>query len=210
MKRVAMFFLLTTAVIGLAAEEAGTALNWAFVKRAADGSAAPIDFKERVNIAPGELFKIYVQPLQGANVYLFLHDAEGDLQRLFPENFSLFDKPAYENTHFYIPEKDNWFTLDSAKGTERFYLVVSSDRLRTLEGLVLSYEKTAAAAKGAARKAVLDEIARLRAQHSKLTMAAEKPMTIAGGTRGINAAVEKVATRIDAPGFYYRLFRLEH
>jgi len=210
MKKLAVIILLAASAVSLAAQEARTAFNWAFVKRAADGSPAPIDFKERVSIAPGDLFKIHVQPIRGAFIYLFLHDAQGDLQTLFPQSFELFGGSAYLNTRYFVPEGENWFTLDNAKGTERFYLIASSDRLRKLESLVRSYDKASAGAKAAARQAVLDEIARVRREHSQLTIAAEKPVTIAGGTRGIHTSIQKVATRIDAPGFYYKLFRLEH
>lgn len=210
MRRLAVLFLLIVVAAVATAQEAKTAFKWAFVKKASDGSAAPIDFKERVNVSVGELFKIYIQPVTGAFIYLFLHDAQGDLQQLFPDDFSQFDKANYWGTQYYVPSGDNWFTLDSVKGTERFYLVVSAERLASLESLVLAYEKASGEGKGAARQAVVDEIARIRTQHSQLTMTAEKPVTIAGGTRGINAAVEKVATRIESGGFYYKLFRLEH
>lgn len=211
MRKLTIVMLFIAAAAGaLPAQEALTSFNWAFVKRAADGSPVALDFKERVNISQGDLFKIHVQPIRAAFVYLFLHDAQGDLQRLFPETFEVFDGGSYLNTSYFIPEGDNWFTLDSAKGTERFYLIASSERMRQLESLSLSYDKASASAKAVARQAVLDEIARVRREHSQLTMAAEKPVTIAGGTRGINTAIRKVATRIDAPGFYYKLFRLEH
>ena len=194
----------------LAAQEVKTSFNWAFVKRQADGSTSPIDFRERVNIVPGELFKIHIQPLQNAFVYLFLYDASDDLQLLFPQSFGLLDSTTYANKRYFIPEGDNWFTLDSNRGTERFYLIASAERLRPLELLVTSYTRAAASSKSAAKQAVLDEIARIRREHSQLTVIAEKPVTIAGGTRGINADVERLATRIEAPGFYYKLFRLEH
>jgi hypothetical protein len=206
---IALLFI-AVAAGGLAGQSAQTAFNWAFVKRAADGSPVPMDFKERVAVAQGDLFKIYLQPVQNAFVYVFLHDAQGDLQLLFPEKFADFERATYLNTRYFIPEADNWFALDNARGTERFYLVASSERLRPLESLFLSYDKASAGAKSAARQAVLDEIARVRKEHSQLTIAAEKPVTIAGGTRGINAAIQKVATRIEAAGFYYKLFRLEH
>jgi len=209
-RKLAILLLFLAAAGGLAAQEAQTSFNWAFVKRGAEGSPVPIDFKERVSIAQGDLFKIHVQPIQNAFVYLFIHDAQGDLQLLFPERFEVFNGRTYLNTRYFIPEGDNWFTLDNAKGTERFYLLASSERLRPLESLFLSYDKASAGAKAAARQAVLDEVARVRREHSQLTIAAEKPVTIAGGTRGINAAIQKVATRIEAPGFYYKLFRLEH
>jgi hypothetical protein len=132
-KKLVVALLLTATAVYLCAQPAHTVFNWAFVKRDADSSPASIDFKERVDIAPGDLFKIYVEPLRGAIIYLFLHDAQGDLHRLFPDSFGLFDSGTYQGTRHFIPEGDNWFTLDSTRGTERFYLVVSSERLRLLE-----------------------------------------------------------------------------
>jgi hypothetical protein len=145
-----------------------------------------------------------------------LQDAAGEVQRLFPENFDLFETPSYATTRFFMPEGDDWFTLDGTKGTERFYLLASSDRLRPLEQLLLGLDKTMSnqnstvAAKASARQAVLDEIKRQTKEHSQLAAAAEKPVTIAGGTRGINETVAKLATRIEADGFYSRTFRLDH
>jgi hypothetical protein len=190
--------------------------NWAFVKRAPNGSVQPIDFSERVNIAQGDLFKINIQPVKDAFLYLFLHDASGDLQLLFPDRFEQFESRSYKGKQFFIPVGENWFTLDSAKGTERFYLLASSKRLSSLESLTIAYQSAAQArstnapAADAARQAVLDEISRVRKENSKLTIAAEKPVTIAGGTRGVNSATAKLATEIDAQDFYTKTFRLEH
>jgi hypothetical protein len=223
MKRKPVGGLLLLLAVGLfcgpvhvGAEGAKLAFNWAFVSRAADGSSAPIDFSERVSIKPGELFKIHIEPQRGTYVYLYLQDAAGDLSLLFPDGFRAFDAKSYFEGKFFIPEGENWFQLDGAKGTERFYLLASTERLKPLESLTAAFVKisddpaSAAAAKASARQAVLDEIARVRKQHSQLTMAAEKPVTIAGGTRGINTSVEKLATRIEATDFYTKTFRLDH
>ncbi len=210
MRRVIVVFVLVSLSIGLASEDAKTALDWAFAKRAADGSAVAINFNQRVGIVKGDLFKIYISPLSGAYAYLFLHDEGGDLQLLFPDDFSLFKNPSYLGARYFVPEGDHWFALDDAPGTERFYLIASAERLLALESLVASYASAPPDKKGAARQAVLDEIARVRRQYSQLAVLAEKPVTVAGGTRGINANVEKLATRIEANGFFYKVFRLDH
>jgi hypothetical protein len=196
----------------LLAQELPVAFNWAFVKRASNGSPQIIDFSEKVAVSQGDLFKIIIQPARSSFVYLFLHDAQGDLDLLFPEKFEGFDTATYANMQASIPPGENWFTLDNAKGTERFYLFASATRLSGLEKLTLAYQK-ADQSKGnvdEARQAVLDEMGKLRKAHSLLTTAAEKPVTIAGGTRGINAAAAKLATRIEAKDFYTKTFRLEH
>jgi hypothetical protein len=201
---------------GLTAQEKRLAFDWAFVKRAPDGSAVPVDFKEKVDISAGDLFKIHVRPVHAAFIYLVLQDASDAVQLLFPESFDQFTAKGYEGMACFIPEGDDWFSLDSARGTERFILLASSERLPALEAGLLTLgkaeadPKAAAAVKARARAAVLEEIARVRKLHSALAVAAEKPVTIAGGTRGINAAVQKLATRIEAAGFYTRTFKLEH
>jgi hypothetical protein len=204
--------LLAPAIWALS-EDAQIQFSWAFVKRTPNGSAQAIDFSERVNIVQGDLFKITIQPIKNAFIYLFLHDASGDLQLLFPERFEQFEKRTYTEKQFFMPAGENWFTLDYAKGVERFYLLASPKRLSNLESLTVAYQNAAQARSANApstRQAVLDEIARVRKENSKLTIFAEKPVTVAGGTRTINSAAAALATRIEAVGFYTKTFRLEH
>jgi len=143
-KRLAAILLITGAsLLGasfLAAEGAKLAFNWAFVSRSVDGSSAPIDFSERVNIMPGELFKTHIEPVQSAFVFLYLHDAAGALTLLFPGKFDTFESDSYIGTQVFLPDGENWFQLDSTKGTERFYLLASTQRLKTLEGLSQIYQ----------------------------------------------------------------------
>jgi hypothetical protein len=207
-------FLLVFVAVAPLAQEMPLAFDWAFVRRATDGSAVPIDFKEKVSIASDDLFKIYVKPVRGAYLYLFLHDASDELSMLFPASFDLFATPSYYGTQVFVPPGNAWFRLDGTSGVERFYLLVSRTRLATLETVMLALQKvsgdkkSSVTARNAARKSVLDEIARVRKAHSTLTAAAEKPVTFAGGTRGVEIA--KKATRIEAGEFYTRTFRLEH
>lgn len=216
MKRLVALVVLVAAAASLAAQDAKISLAWAFAKRAPNGAAVPVDFSERVGIKPGDFFKIYIQPTAGSYVYLILQDASNEVQFLFPEGFELFVKPSYAQGKYFIPEGDDWFTLDSTKGTERFYLLASSERLGSLETLLAALDRTVSSAKStvaeknAARQAALDEIKRLIQAHSRLAAAVEKPVSIAGGTRGINDSVAKLATRIEAQGFYSKIFRLEH
>jgi hypothetical protein len=216
--RKSLLVLAALAGVALALEAQDTAVSFtmAFVKRAPDGQPARIDFSERVNVKPGDLFKILVQPSAGSYVYLILHDAQNDLQVLFPPTFAAFEGSGYAQAQTFIPEGNEWFTLDGTRGTERFYLLASVQRLKTLESRVAAYQNAASqkdartAAVNAARQAVLDEIRQLIRSHSTLTAAAEKPVTIGGGFRGVTEAVARLATRIEAGPFYSRTFRLEH
>jgi len=61
--------LLFVVAAGLAAQGAKLSFTWAFVKRAADGSAVPINFFRTGHIKAGDLFKIHVQPAASSYVY---------------------------------------------------------------------------------------------------------------------------------------------
>ena len=217
MKRsVVLLLAMLTAAAGLAAPAKPVSFTWAFVRQTADGGAVAVDASALVSIKPGDMFKIYIQPDAGTFIYVILQDASNDVQTLFPDSFELFDAAGYAGTKYFIPDGNDWFTLDATRGTERVILVASSERLPRLESLLLANQKTAAdkkstvAAVNAARQAVLDEVKKLARDHSQLAAAAEKPVTIAGGTRGSIETAAKLAVHIEAPGFYSRTFRLEH
>jgi hypothetical protein len=208
--------LLFTASAICAAQESQITFDWAFVKSGPAGSIIPLDFKERVGIAEGDLFKIFIRPVGACYVYVFLHDASGGLDMVFPVSFVEFDTKACMNRPAFIPPGEDWFTLDGNRGIETFHLVASPARLHDLESLFKKYQelsgnpRASLSTTGAARQTVLDEIIRLRKKFSTLAAAAEKPVTIAGGSRGVEAEIQQKATRIAGAGFYSRSFRLEH
>ncbi|MBU0928157.1 MAG: DUF4384 domain-containing protein [Spirochaetes bacterium] len=214
MKRIAVIAALALAAgVALGAEDLKAEFDWAFARRGPEGEIVPLDFSERVGVAGEDLFKIFVRPVGGAFVYVLLLDSSGALDLLFPASFGDFAAAAYAGGHF-VPPGDDWFALDGTRGVETFYLVASASRLDDLERLYLAYRAQADNPRSTqaprARQAVLDELARLRKAHSSLASAAEKPVTIAGGSRSVEAEIQRRATRITAPGFYSRTFRLEH
>ena len=193
-----------------AGPEPDVVLDWAFLKRGPSGAPVRVEFAERVVIARGDLFKIYLEPVTRTTyVYLLLEDAGGGLELLFPERFETFTGRGYAGTPFTLPPGEDWFALDGTSGVERFHLVASSRRLQQLEASVTALGKADAAGLAAARRRVLDDLAALRRQNSKLTDVAEKPVAIGGSMRG-SKTLEELATRIEAVTFYTRTFRLEH
>jgi hypothetical protein len=210
LRRSLIAFLLLLPAGLLTSEALPLQFDWALVKRAPNGAPRAINFSEKVAISPGDFFKICIRPLKNAFIYLFLDDASGNLQILFPDRFADFESSSYLNAQKFIPAGEDWFALDSTRGTERFYLVASTTRLSSLEDLTMRYQKSARGTNAGARQGVLDEISRLRRVHSQLSIAAEIPVTIAGGTRGVNEAAAQLATEIDAEGFYTKTFRLDH
>lgn len=216
MKRISVFALALVAALALAsAQDSKVEFDWAFVRRGPGDSFAPVDFKEKVSIAEGDLFKIFVRPVARCAVYVFLYDASGALDLIYPASFADLDAPSLAGKAAFIPEGDDWFALDGQRGTETFFLVAAQSRLAELEAAYARYRRLADGKatpeeRAKAAQALIDEMARLRKKHSALAAAAERPVTIAGGTRAIEDEIRKRATRIAAPAFYSRTFRLEH
>lgn len=216
MKRITLLALSLAATLATAAaQDSKVEFDWAFVRRGPGDSISPLDFKEKVSIAEGDLFKIYLRPVVRCAVYVFLHDAAGGLELIYPARFADLEAAPNVGKAVFIPEGDDWFTLDGNRGTETFHLIAAPARLAELEGAYTRYRgladgKAAPDEAARARQAVLDEMARLRKKHSALAAAAERPVTIAGGTRAIEDEIRKRATRVASAAFYSRTFRLEH
>jgi hypothetical protein len=214
MRRYILAPLLLLAISAFSQNQA-ISLDWAFVKQGPDGAPLRINFADKVEVAPGEYFKIFIHPGPATYAYLFLLDASGGLDLLYPASFSEFTAAGSKPERCFLPPGPDWFTLDGAEGTERFLLVATAQRLPEVEQAFtawrdLNARQSSRQSLNAARQKLVDEISRLRAKHSKLASAAEKPVTIAGGSRGVNESVEKMATRIEAEQFYTRTFRLDH
>jgi len=190
--------------------------NWAFVKQTPSGDLQALGSSGVSQIGPGDQVKIFLEPVQNAFIYVFLHDAQNELHLLFPRRFEDLGNRDYTGQKYYLPEGEDWFVLDETQGVEKFQLLASAERFPKLEALSKTYldlkEKPKSPQDGIriAMQKVLEEITRIRQQHSKLVVLAEKPVSIAGGVRGQNAVVEELAIEIRAQGFYSKTIRLEH
>jgi len=192
--------------------------NWAFVgysKGDTGGELVSID--KDIQLKSGDKFKFFFEMMQSGYVYLLTYSSQAELYLLFPQNLGQYNTSPPPNRSFYIPAGVNWFQLDDQKGQERFYLLVSTQRLFELESLLKAYNAAQGAQKTAFKDGVLKEIKRLRWKHRKFKKKAERPVAIMGQTRGIQkatlpdaAAVSKLATSIEAKNFFSRTFTIDH
>ena len=109
--------------------------SWAFFLRPEDGQVKSLDFKTPEPVSDGELLRIYLELHGQSFVYLYLHDSKEDLYLVFPPNGSFYNGGVPAGYKSYIPSGHEWFALDDALGTERFYLLASNKRLLELERL---------------------------------------------------------------------------
>jgi len=111
-----------------------------------------------------------------------------------------------------------WLELDAQTGLEKFFLIASSSRLERLEKL---YERhTSLEDKSASQSsvaAILSEISKLDKRDKRLSVPAEKPISLAGRLRDPNKKDTTIIPDIDsfsieliAHGIYSKTFTIDH
>lgn len=201
-------------------EPADFSFRWAFI-----GVLDPVGRKEMVaiqqdtNLASGDRFKLYIQPVTECYIYVFWSDSKSDLHTMFPSSQDQFAKDWTPETEYFIPGGDEWYQLDKYEGKETLYLLASRGRQRTLEELIEQMRSTAGKKKELAKVRLLNEIRSLRRQYQQYVSLAEKPVTIAGNVRGPGTAggqrpsVETMtnsAIEVSAKVFFSKTIIIDH
>ncbi len=175
-----------------------------------------IHVQNETTLHSGDRLKLFVEPKAELYFYLVHLGSQGDLTPLFPVD----SKPARvaPGAQIFIPEGSQWFELDAHPGLEKFFMLVSAERLERLEELCRRHLalKDKSEAQSSA-DAIQNEIKRLQQQHQQLSAPAEKPVRIGGNVRGPLPSdapevpdVTPLAAEVTAPGFYSRTFSIDH
>ncbi len=192
--------------------------SWAFVGYSkGDSGGELVSIEQDVKLKSGDKFKFFFEMMQSGYVYLIMQSSQQDIDLLFPEKLNKYDAPTPPGGAFYVPSGANWFQLDDQHGQERFYVLVSMNRLLELEVLLKGYQATDGASKAAYKDKILKEIRSLRWKNRKFKKSAERPVAIMGQTRGVKKAtipdsksVSEMATAIEAENFFSRTFTIDH
>jgi hypothetical protein len=192
--------------------------QWAFgaIKNTGLGSEFEVISRDTM-LRSGDQIKFFLRLEKKCFVYLIYESSQGELSILFPYRFKLLANNYQISGHHYIPKGDQWFELDKYTGTEKFYLLASTERLNDLETLVNEYESAGTSKKAGLGKQILSEIRRLRKQHFKFKSYAEKPINIIGKMRGTEKTkavglndLADHAVEISANNFFSRTFTIDH
>ncbi|MFC1877774.1 DUF4384 domain-containing protein [Thermodesulfobacteriota bacterium] len=165
----------------------------------------------------GDRLKLLLQLENRCFVYLFYRTAEDDMYLLFPYTLQQFEEDYQTGKKYYIPKGTNWFELDENVGLERFYLLASVEKLMALETLYKKYHSVNAANKQEIAKKLIAEIHKIRKQHHKFTVDAERPIVIGGNVRSMVKDekvafpdIDPIASEVSTPNFYSKTFTIEH
>lgn len=215
----AMLLLLFTPFGSLPAQPSGSSyFTWSFIYKNRAEIIKSIDFNDQsISLSQSDKMKIFLEYDAGVYVYLFLHDAEENLYLLYPRSFNDFDGEKTQSISVFIPEGLQWFEFTEGSGTERFYLICSMERLRSLEDYMKSYVRQSAGQKkdvktsSDSRQKVLEEMRRLQLDHYEIVKKAKEDVILAAGEfRGLEESFEFPAQRIQFADFYSRTIRISH
>ena len=206
-------------IIAEQAEDQSIRFRWAFAclkKQNRDHKLSKVT--HGTSLKTGDRLKMYIELQTKCFVYIFYEAPQGKIYMLFPYETELFSADYGISKEYYIPQGDMWFELDENVGTEKFYLLASSQRLNELEALYGQYSSATKLPKQKVLgKEILTKIRELRKQRLDLTTIPERPVQIAGSIRGIekdkvdnSPDVANVAVQISATDFYSRTFTIDH
>ncbi|MBN2536189.1 MAG: DUF4384 domain-containing protein [Spirochaetales bacterium] len=187
--------------------------RWAFLLRDDRGVLTVLNQKyPSIPLKAGDTFKIFLQPVKNAYIYLFLYDAEEELYILFPEKFK---KEIKEGEHYYLPDDTNWYYIKEGVGTEKFYLIVSTSRLLEIEKLYKVYTELLAKSvsrekKYNAKHRVIEKIEILLKEKTAFSGIVELPYPVAGEWRALLDEDEFNAIEVKTEEFYAKKIRLTH
>ncbi len=192
--------------------------RWAFcVLKKREPDQELVNIRGDTTLKTGDRIKMSLEPRKQCFLYVIYHGSRGELRLLFP--YDLRRSKSYYRTgeKYYIPKGQAWFELDDHVGRETFFLLASVYRLTKLEGLIEDYGSAEPSKKRQLTTSVLDEIRKLKREHSKFKTAAERPVAVVGRIRGgreadteLTTEISKYAIEVAAYTFYSRTYTIEH
>jgi len=189
--------------------------KWGVFRVTEDKKVEVIDVDDNPFLNKNDRFRVYFEPVKNAYIYLYMLDSAGDLFNIFPDDFNLFDDNYAESKGFMLPDYSSSYGFDPGSGEEKFYLVVSNNRLKELEIVTRKYTNVFNnnSSSNKVRKykmEILKEITSLiRKNTGEIVSIAEKPMPIAGGIKAIGGD-SVIVTEISAESFYSKTFKINH
>jgi hypothetical protein len=181
-----------------------------------EGVQKLVPVETKTALKSGDLIKFYLQSDTEVYFYFFHLSSRENLTLLSPTN----NQPPRLNpgTQVYVPEGAMWLELDAQTGLEKFLLIASSSRLERLEKL---YERhTSLEDKSASQSsvaAILSEISKLDKRDKRLSVPAEKPISLAGRLRDpkkkdttIISEIDSFSIELIAHGIYSKTFTIDH
>lgn len=190
--------ILITSMTNLTAQE--IQFEFSMVQQDKHGNKANLDWKKDLLLIKGDQFYFNLKPFN-TTVYLLYEDIEKKMTKLYPSQ----ENQAGDDDRFRIPASGNFFTVTNPPGTEKIYLIALSKPDQVLSTLVSQLQETSKILQTSEK--IRDRLAELKTQNSQLIQSAEKPVSVAGTSRGTE---KDEYTEIKGGTFYAKTIRIKH
>lgn len=165
----------------------------------------------------GDKFKMMLEMEKKCYLYVIYKNSQGEMSLLFPYGIEQFETNYETSRKYFLPPREAWYELDNRTGSETFYVIASSQRLRDVEYLFTRYDSAEPARKRGIALQVLSALDRIRTEHRDYTIVAEAPLTSDTTTRGVERSqgadptdISCLATQVRASDFYSKTYVIEH
>ena len=130
-----------------------------------------VSFSAPVRTWTGEQFRLIISPGAGCFAYVIYESPSGDDVEV------LYSGPLKSGEVWYSPVLE----LTNPQGSESFFIVASRDEQRNLSQRISALNNSSSSTQ---RRALMNEIFRLRSDASRFKEAPEKPVLMGGAARG--------------------------
>ena len=152
-----------------------------------------VPFSAPVQSANGERFKILIKPDVKSFVYIIAEDPEGEVTVLYTG--------AMKSN---VMWSSDFLELTSPQGSESLYIVASLEEQKALAQRIDALEENAGTTQ---KRALINEVLRIRSETSKFKEAPEKPVLMGGATRG---SEESEGIEFSGLRTYVKTISIEH
>jgi hypothetical protein len=199
--------------VASAAQAADATVKFYWAAQVASGPKANRQFSlpgdEVLHLKSGDGIQFYFSPSTRAFAYLLHVRPDKTLTQLLPKTGGSAAVEPGADRYLPGPDRDEWFVLDKQVGSEMVYMIVSAQRLDSLEAALRANAAAAGAKRKTAASEVLAELGKIRAKYPEATRTA-RPSTIAGTFRAAAVDPAAHATEISAANVVVRAYIIEH
>jgi len=190
--------------------------RWVFVAQSEkDGSEKLIPITKDTMLKRGDKLKIMIDLDSECFIYVLRNNGDNQLVRLFPEEEPQSGEALRADVR-YLPKYDKWYTLNNETGTERFYLIASSQPLVELENLLSEYDSSSETDWVEITNEIKNYIKNMRKQHKSLSSTAKRPIMIGGSFRNAkpktppDEGISQFAESVYAKEFFARTLTIKY
>jgi hypothetical protein len=188
--------------------EGDVAFRWALAATSAAQGGKLIPLTGTTVLKAGDELRLLLEPKCQCFFFVLFESAQRELTVLVPSPDAT-GAPLEPGRALTTRVEGQRLRLDDRAGLETVHLIASATPLPELVSLLTTYRSSLGDRRASLATGVLAEIRSLKLRHMN-ARAVERPLSVAGRTRGPSADLLSLALSISARSFYSRTYTIDH